>query len=131
MLPCPACIFACLCPICPANVLRETEGDAKRKEHVDLSRFRQPRYLILIAALVAILAAPAGLYFANRTPPEPPMAFSDFLKEVEAGTVTQVTFDTGVLNVTFSNGRVIQTFAPPSFDACSSSFPTRRNFSER
>jgi cell division protease FtsH len=90
---------------------------------VDLSRFRQPRYLLLIAAIIA-LAAPAGIYFANRTPAEPPMAFSDFLKEVDAGTVTQVTFDTGVLYVSFSNGRVIQTFAPPSFLAANATFVT-------
>ena len=50
-------------PGLPGWSLRETE-----RVPVDLSRFRQPRYLLLIAAIIAIAAAPAGIYFANRTP---------------------------------------------------------------
>jgi cell division protease FtsH len=91
---------------------------------VDLSRFRQPRYLLLIAAILVLLAVPAGIFYANRTPVEPPMAFSDFLREVDAGTVTQVTFGSRSLVVTFSNGRTIETFAPPSFLANNSNFVT-------
>jgi cell division protease FtsH len=91
---------------------------------VDLSRFRQPRYLLLIAAILVLFAVPAGIFYANRTPVEPPMAFSDFLREVDAGTVTQVTFGSRSLVVTFSNGRMIETFAPPSFLANNSNFVT-------
>jgi cell division protease FtsH len=91
---------------------------------VALSRFRKPRNLLIAAALVVLTAAPAGIYLAKQAPIEAPLAFSDFLRAVEAGTVTQVTFDDRAMDVVLSDGRVVQTFVPPDFLAANASFIT-------
>ncbi len=89
-----------------------------------LSRFRKPRNLLIAAAIVVLTAATAGIYLARQAPLEAPLAFSDFLRAVEAGTVTQVTFDDRALDVVLSDGRVVQTFVPPDFLAANASFVT-------
>ena len=89
-----------------------------------LSRFRKPRNLLIAAAIVVLTAAPVGIYLARQAPLEAPLAFSDFLRAVEAGTVTQVTFDDRALDVVLSDGRVVQTFVPPDFLAANASFVT-------
>ncbi len=43
------------------------------------------------------------------------MPFSEFLKQVEAGAVTAVTFGERTITVTLRDGLVAQTIAPPSF----------------
>jgi cell division protease FtsH len=91
---------------------------------VALSRFRQPRHLLLAAALAFTLASLAGLYLLWRAPIEAPLAFSDFLQAVEAGAVTQVTFDDRTIDVVLSDGRIVQTFAPPDFLAANATFIT-------
>jgi cell division protease FtsH len=91
---------------------------------VALSRFRQPRYLLLAAVLITLALAAAAVFYTNRAPVDPPMAFSDFLQQVESGAVTHVTFGARSLDVTLSDGRIVETFAPPSFLASNSSFVT-------
>ena len=91
---------------------------------MDFSRFRRPRALILIAVLAAIVLGTAG-YAASRRAPEPEtLAFSDFLKAVDTGQVTAVTFMERSIAVTLRDGRVAQTVAPPEFLAANSSFVT-------
>ena len=91
---------------------------------MDFSRFRRPRALILIAVLAAIVLGTAG-YAASRGAPEPEtLAFSDFLKAVDTGQVTAVTFRERSIAVTLRDGRVAQTVAPPEFLAANSSFVT-------
>jgi len=90
---------------------------------VDFSRFCKPRALILAAIVVALVAA-GGFYLANRTAAPPPLVFSEFLKAVDAGKVTEVTFNDRTIDVLLRDGRVAQTVAPPEFLAANSSFVT-------
>jgi hypothetical protein len=57
-------------------------------------RFRRPRYLILaVAVVLAFTAVPTSIYMIKRAPVPQPIAFSDFLQQIEAGSVTRVTYD--------------------------------------
>jgi cell division protease FtsH len=71
-----------------------------------------------------VIALTAGIYVARQTPIEAPIAFSDFLEAVESGSVTQVTFDDRAIDVVLSDGRIVQTFAPPDFLAANANFIT-------
>jgi cell division protease FtsH len=82
---------------------------------VRLPDFRRPRLLFLTAAIVALTALPAGLYLAKRPAVTAPIAFSEFLKQVDAGRVAQVTFEERQLVVTLADGAKITTVAPPEF----------------
>jgi cell division protease FtsH len=91
---------------------------------VDSSRFRKPRAIILAGAVAALVFA-AGLYMVvRRTPVAAPLAFSEFLKAVDTGQVTAVTFTNGVIDVTLRDGTAAQTVAPPEFLAANASFVT-------
>jgi cell division protease FtsH len=101
---------------------------------VDFSRFRKPRVLIAVAAALVVVVAAVGLFIAYRSPDVPSMAFSEFLKAVDAGQVTAVVLSDGSIAVTLRDGRAAQTIAPPEFfastGASSSNFITdlyRRN----
>jgi cell division protease FtsH len=78
--------------------------------------------LVLAAAIVALTAAPAGLFLMKRAPATPAIAFSEFLQQVQAGAVTQVTFGDRSVDVKFRDGRVAQTVAPAEFLSANSSF---------
>jgi cell division protease FtsH len=91
---------------------------------VALPRFRKPRNLLIAAATAVVIALTAGIYVARQTPIEAPIAFSDFLEAVESGSVTQVTFDDRAIDVVLSDGRIVQTFAPPDFLAANANFIT-------
>ncbi len=81
-------------------------------------RFRRPRFLILAAVVaVALTAIPTSIYMIKRAPVPQPLAFSDFLQQVEAGQVTRVTFDERSIDVVTRGGRTMQTVAPPEFAA--------------
>jgi cell division protease FtsH len=98
---------------------------------VDLSRFRKLRVLIAIAiAAIVVLVSAAGVYVAYRSPEIPPIAFSEFLKAVDAGQVTAVTLSEHTIDVTLRDGRIAQTVAPSEFLASGSALVTdlyRRN----
>ncbi len=101
---------------------------------MDFSRFRKPRVLIAVAAALVVVVAAVGLFVAYRSPDVPSMAFSEFLKAVDAGQVTAVVLSDGSIAVTLRDGRAAQTIAPPEFfastGASSSNFITdlyRRN----
>jgi cell division protease FtsH len=89
---------------------------------VDFSRFRRPRALILAAAVVAVAAA--GLYVRHLPEAPPPLAFSEFLKAVDAGKVTQVTLNESTISVVLRDGSATETIAPPEFLKSNSSFIT-------
>ncbi len=89
---------------------------------MQLPNFRRPRFLIITAAIVAVAAVSGGLYFLNRAPGAPQVAFSEFLKQVEAGQVAQVTFEERSVAVTMRDGAKLTTFAPPEFLAANSAF---------
>jgi cell division protease FtsH len=90
---------------------------------VPFSRFQRSRFLI-VAAAVAALAAIVGLYFINRTPVPPSLAFSEFLQAVEAGQVKQVTFTDRTIDFVLRDGSMAQTVAPPEFLGANSAFVT-------
>jgi len=73
----------------------------------------------------------AGVYhIARRTPEPPPLAFSDFLHQVEAGSIAEVHFGEHAMSVVMQDGTAATTVAPPEFLAANSSFVTdlvRRN----
>ena len=52
------------------------------------------------------------------------LAFSEFLQQLDAGGVTEVTFRDRAIDVTLRDSRVVQTIAPPEFLAANSSFVT-------
>jgi cell division protease FtsH len=85
-------------------------------------RFRRPRFLIFAALIVALTAVPTGIYMIKRAPAPQAIAFSEFLKQVEAGDVTRVTFDERSIDLVVRDGRTLQTVAPPEFLAANSSF---------
>jgi cell division protease FtsH len=91
---------------------------------VALPRFRRPRFLLAAVAFVVLTATLAGLYFSRHTAPPPSIPFSDFLRQVEAGSVTQVTLGDRTVDITFRDGRVAQTFVPAEFLSANSSFVT-------
>ena len=97
---------------------------------MDFSRFRRPRILLAAAAALVLLAGATGVFFSYRAPDVPPIAFSEFLKAVDAGQVTAVVLSDRDIAVTLRDGRTAQTFAPAEFLASSSNFITdlyRRN----
>jgi cell division protease FtsH len=96
---------------------------------LDFPRFRRPRTVLAVAAVV-LLSAVGVLYLATRAVTPPSLAFSDFLKAVEAGKVTEVTFSDHIIDVVLRDGSVAQTVAPQEFLAANASFVTdlyRRN----
>ena len=97
---------------------------------MDFSRFRRPRILLAAAAALVLLAGATGIFLKYRAPDVPPIAFSEFLKAVDAGQVTAVVLSDRDIAVTLRDGRTAQTFAPAEFLASSSNFITdlyRRN----
>ncbi len=107
-------------PSCPAGLgaLRETDVS------VLPPAFRRPRVLILAAVIVALTALPVGVYFARRPAPAPPLPFSQFLMELEAGSITAVTFRDRAIDVTLRDSRLVHTIAPREFLAANGAFVT-------
>jgi cell division protease FtsH len=89
---------------------------------LDLSQFRRPRVVLVAAAL--LLSAVTGVYLLTRTPTPPSLVFSDFLKAVDAGQVTEVTFADPVITVGLRDGSVAQTVAPREFLTANGTFVT-------
>jgi cell division protease FtsH len=86
--------------------------------------FRRPRFLILLAIILALTAVPMGLYLSKRTPAVRQLAFSEFVQELDAGAVTAVTFSDRAIDVTLRDGSTVHTIAPPEFLAANASFVT-------
>ncbi len=76
----------------------------------------------MLVAAALLLSVVGGLYFATRTAAPPALAFSEFLKAVDAGKVTDVTFADPIIKVVLRDGSVAQTVAPPEFLAANGSF---------
>jgi cell division protease FtsH len=87
-------------------------------------RFRRPRFIILVAVIVAALAGIPAVYVATRAPDLPPLAFSEFLQQIDRGDITRVTFGERAIVVALRDGRTLQTVAPPEFLSANSSFIT-------
>ena len=89
-----------------------------------LPNFRRPRLLIVIAAVLTLTAAPTGWYLANQPPVIPPVAFSEFLQNVDGGRVTQVTFHERTITAQLKDTSRITTVAPPEFLSANGTFVT-------
>ena len=87
-------------------------------------RFLRPRVLVLAAAIVAVTAVPGAIYYARQAPVDPPIAFSEFVQQVEAGAVAQLVIGERDVKVTLRDGRTETTIAPPEFLAANGSFLT-------
>jgi cell division protease FtsH len=85
--------------------------------------FRRPRvYVPIIAALMLAIAVGVHLVRGRNAPPE--LAFSDFLRQVDNGDVSQVRFADGGIELALRNGTIAHTVAPPEFMASSAAFIT-------
>ena len=105
--------------------LFRVEGPSRETEFSVLpSRFRRPRFLFLVAAIVALTAVPASLYLIQRTQGPPSLPFSQFLQQVDAGSVAQVKFNERTIDVTFRDGTRATTVPPPSFLTANTTFVT-------
>ncbi len=78
----------------------------------------------MLVAAALLLSAVSGVYLLTRTPTPPSLVFSDFLKAVDAGKVTAVTFADPIITVGLRDGSVAQTVAPPEFLAANGTFVT-------
>ena len=65
-----------------------------------------------------------GLYLSKRPPAVRPLAFSEFVHELDAGAVTAVTFSDRAMAVTLRDGTTVHTIAPPEFLTANASFVT-------
>ena len=70
---------------------------------------------MLVGAIMALTAVPAGIYIAGRAPHPPQLAFSEFLQKVEGGSVRQVTFGERTIDVVLRDGAQVTTIAPAEF----------------
>ena len=87
---------------------------------LEFSRFRRPRLVLIVAAL--LLSLVGGIYYATRTPPPPSLAFSEFLKAVAAGQVTQVTVADPLIDLVLRDGTVARTVAPKDYLSANPAF---------
>ena len=88
-----------------------------------LPKSRRKRLIITsLLAFLALTGIPTAWYLANRPPAVPPVAFSEFLQNVEGGQVTQVTFNERTLTAQLKGGSTIKTVAPPDFLGANGTF---------
>jgi cell division protease FtsH len=87
-------------------------------------RFRRPRFLIPLITCALLVASAAAFYIARRAPEPPRLAFSDFLRQVDAGAVTQVRFGERSIEVWMRDGHSALTTAPPEFLGSNATFLT-------
>ena len=78
-------------------------------------RFRRPHFLVAAAVIVLLAAASASYYVVRRSVPPRQMPFSEFIQRVESGSVAAVTFGERTIEVTFRDGVLATTVAPPEF----------------
>jgi cell division protease FtsH len=66
----------------------------------------------------------AAAYVWTRPAAVPPVAFSDFMHDVQAGRVTQITFGERTIAGVLADGRVVETVPPPQFLSANPAFVT-------
>jgi cell division protease FtsH len=90
---------------------------------VELPRLRR-RFIILTVLVVTLTGIPAVVYLTSRAPAPPTIPFSEFLRHVGQGRVSQVVFNQRDLDLTLSDGTAARTVAPPEFLTSNSAFIT-------
>jgi cell division protease FtsH len=86
----------------------------------------RPRLLWSGAILIVLMVSVAAfiLLRSGSSTPAVDVAFSDFLRDVDAGRVTQVTVSSEVLTYDRRDGQHLQTIPPPGYVAANSTFVT-------
>ena len=97
---------------------------AKTDTFVASPRFRWPPFLGPVLICVLMAAIGVTTYVVRRTPAPPVIAFSDFMRQVDAGVVAQVRFADHSIGMTLKDGVVMQTIAPPEFLGANPAFVT-------
>ena len=80
-----------------------------------LPRLPRRRLLVLTAVILALTGVPALYLILGRTPVQAPIAFSEFMRQLEAGQVAQVNFEERHLVVGLHDGSQVTTVAPAEF----------------
>jgi cell division protease FtsH len=83
-------------------------------------RHWQPSRTFIIAAAIAI-AVTAGLQMSRTSEPMPLVPFSDFLRDVEQGTVAALAIEGDVFEVKRASGEIVRTIAPFNYLTLNSS----------
>jgi cell division protease FtsH len=89
---------------------------------VALPRSRRNRILLAAGVALALTAAAAGVYFVGRPAVPDTLAFSDFLRHVQANRVARVTIGSEALEVALTDGSTALTIAPKDFLSANSTF---------
>src|SRR5262245_47209943 len=74
-------------------------------------RHWQPSRTFIIAAAIAI-AVTAGLQMSRTIRPLPQVPFSDFLSDVEQGTVAAIAIEGDAFEIKRTSGEIVRTIAP-------------------
>jgi cell division protease FtsH len=76
------------------------------------------------AAILALLGLPVAYWRTSRIPAPQEIAFSDFLRHVDAGRVASVKLSEAALDITLTDQRVVRTIPPPGFFGTNAAFVT-------
>ncbi|MFB3853427.1 MAG: ATP-dependent zinc metalloprotease FtsH [Vicinamibacterales bacterium] len=85
-------------------------------------RKRLYRWWVPCAAVTVVLAAAVYLFSARSFPPADEAPFSDFLKSVEAGSVSRITLSDQWLVFVMADGAELRTVPPPGYVASNPAF---------
>jgi cell division protease FtsH len=77
---------------------------------------------MVASAIIALALVSASVYWFTRSPSIAVVAFSDFLKQLDAGQIAQITFEERSIAVTRKDGARLTTVPPPEFLAANSAF---------
>ena len=76
------------------------------------------------AAILALLGLAVAYWRTSRVPAPLEIAFSDFLRHVDAGRVASVKLSEAALDITLTDQRVVRTIPPPGFFGTNAAFVT-------
>jgi cell division protease FtsH len=76
------------------------------------------------AAILALLGLAVAYWRTSRVPAPQEIAFSDFLRHVDAGRVASVKLSEAALDITLTDQRVVRTIPPPGFFGTNAAFVT-------
>jgi cell division protease FtsH len=80
--------------------------------------------VVLILGILVLVSASAFYWRASRIPLPTEIAFSEFLRHVDAGRAVSVTVTDSTIDVTLKDRRVVRTVPPPGFFGTNAAFVT-------
>ena len=90
--------------------------------HVLSRKVLRSRATWIAAAVVAVLIATIFCVRSHESAPVPVVAFSDLLRDLDAGTVSAIVVNGDHLDVTLTGSRQVQTIAPANYVTANPSF---------